>query len=474
MNLLFVDTETNGIPHDQSASFKNIDNWPTIRQIAWIVYSKDGQLVSAYNYAMSADMTSQPIKESSPKGVALLDFVANFKSTELVPFIDRETGEEYSRMVCKDQFEDITFVNMSSQLPELHKSNAEAAQYIVNNASSLQVVPTDNDMLILCKQDKYTFSDLPNYKPRVFLPIHKVLDIFQESLQQCDVIIGHNIEYDVKVILSELYRYGKETDGLELIQQFCTMRQTVKFCGFETNNGDRFPKLQELYSKLFHQPFENAHDAYCDVKATAECFGALFNKGFLDKKDYPFLLSDSEKTQIIEEYLTKAKEIVDELLNNNPHSWRSIDALTCFDRALELANNSTTIKTHINDVCFECAKELYSSDPILGEVLAKPLFEKSGTLDYMKELNAKHIMVDVSEDEMISSNNKFYEIEPEKEIPVEHIIQEMKERNRIQREAENFIRYGKSAGPDFWDKAANVFYIVFGILLLIAIISALL
>lgn len=97
-------------------------------------------------------MASQPTTVTLKRGVALLAFVANFKETEIVPFTDRETGEEYSRMVCKDQFEDITFVNMSSQLPELHKSNAEVAEYISKNARNLQVVPTDNDTFILCKK----------------------------------------------------------------------------------------------------------------------------------------------------------------------------------------------------------------------------------------------------------------------------------------------------------------------------------
>ena len=98
-------------------------------------------------------MASQPTNVTLRKGVALMSFVNNFKSVELVPFTDKESGEEYSRMVCKDQFDDITFVNMSSKLDELHKSHAEVAEYIKNNANSLQVVPTEErGTLILCKK----------------------------------------------------------------------------------------------------------------------------------------------------------------------------------------------------------------------------------------------------------------------------------------------------------------------------------
>ena len=85
------------------------------------------------------------------RGISLMGFVKNYASTEIVPFVDKETGEEYSRMVCKDQFGTITFVNMSSNLPELHKSNTEVAAYIQQNAAKLQVVPTEGGTHILCK-----------------------------------------------------------------------------------------------------------------------------------------------------------------------------------------------------------------------------------------------------------------------------------------------------------------------------------
>lgn len=96
-------------------------------------------------------MASQPSNVTLLKGIALMGFVKNFASAEVVPFTDKETGEEYSRLVCKDQFGTITFVNMSSNLPELHKTNAEVADYIQKNGRNLQVVPTAEGTHILCK-----------------------------------------------------------------------------------------------------------------------------------------------------------------------------------------------------------------------------------------------------------------------------------------------------------------------------------
>lgn len=98
-------------------------------------------------------MASQPTSVTLKKGIALMGFVQNYNSVDVVPFTDRETGEEYHRLVCKDQFETPTFVNFSSKLSEVQgKSTQEIADYIRDNAKSLQVVPTEErNTLILCK-----------------------------------------------------------------------------------------------------------------------------------------------------------------------------------------------------------------------------------------------------------------------------------------------------------------------------------
>lgn len=282
--ILFVDTETTGIPQDQSLSYKNIDNWPTIKQIAWIVYRKNGSLEHAYNYVIS---------------------------------------------------------------PEIDSS-----------------VPKTSD-----------------YCAKVILPIYSVLDLFLQSLQQCDVIVGHNIAYDVQVILCELYRYGKDTSRLESMQQFCTMKNTVEICGFDTRRGDRYPKLQELYSKLFHQPFENAHDAYCDIKATADCFWTQFSHGLLKKEDFPFLMSSTEKEGSAEIYINKAVDLVDKYVKRgcDAKDEKPLKALSFFENALKLKPYSSTLKDRVGIACLKCAREMYSGGDMTTSFR---FFEKAAETEY--------------------------------------------------------------------------------------------
>jgi DNA polymerase-3 subunit epsilon len=43
--LLFIDTETSGLPRDWQAPYSDQDNWPYAVQIAWVVYSQAGELI---------------------------------------------------------------------------------------------------------------------------------------------------------------------------------------------------------------------------------------------------------------------------------------------------------------------------------------------------------------------------------------------------------------------------------------------
>lgn len=59
--LLFVDTETSGIPHDWGKPYSSRDSWPHIAQLAWVVYTRDGQEIKAENhYIQPSDYDISP------------------------------------------------------------------------------------------------------------------------------------------------------------------------------------------------------------------------------------------------------------------------------------------------------------------------------------------------------------------------------------------------------------------------------
>ena len=102
-----------------------------------------------------------------------------------------------------------------------------------------------------------------------------------EYINDVDVIIGHNIEYDESMIKLELRRQA-------LLHMYkpksvlCTMKSTVDFCAMKWKwERFKYPKLWELHKKLFGEYFLGAHDALTDVKATLRCFIELEKQGVM-------------------------------------------------------------------------------------------------------------------------------------------------------------------------------------------------
>ena len=107
----------------------------------------------------------------------------------------------------------------------------------------------------------------------------EVLDDFLNSLVEADVIVAHNMSFDEKIMSSEFLRNQIE-DILPKKQKICTMKSTTNFCKLSGPYGYKYPKLIELYKKIFNEDF-NEHNALDDVKATAKCFWELYNSGEL-------------------------------------------------------------------------------------------------------------------------------------------------------------------------------------------------
>lgn len=52
---LFFDVETTGVPKNKNASFKELNNWPRITQIAFQSYSEGGELINAFSTLIKPD-----------------------------------------------------------------------------------------------------------------------------------------------------------------------------------------------------------------------------------------------------------------------------------------------------------------------------------------------------------------------------------------------------------------------------------
>lgn len=104
-------------------------------------------------------------------------------------------------------------------------------------------------------------------------PIKPMLEQFLIELNDCKYLLAHNMNFDLPVTASEMYRLGMQAQNKP--QKICTMQSTTDICKLPGPYGFKWPSLQELHQFLFKCDFEGAHDASDDVTATAKCFFEL-------------------------------------------------------------------------------------------------------------------------------------------------------------------------------------------------------
>lgn len=116
--------------------------------------------------------------------------------------------------------------------------------------------------------------------------LSEVLDKFSVDVQRAEVLVGHNIEFDNKIIGAEYLRTEKG-NLLADTKNIDTARETIDFCQLPGGLGGRLksPKLIELYEKLFGEPFDDAHDAAYDVDATSKAFFECLKRSIIPTID---------------------------------------------------------------------------------------------------------------------------------------------------------------------------------------------
>lgn len=102
----------------------------------------------------------------------------------------------------------------------------------------------------------------------------EALDQFNHALENTQVIVAHNISFDLKIMGAEYIRADKKNPLLGK-KEICTMKSSTDFCQISGKYGYKWPNLQELYQTLFGESFTGAHDAEKDVEITAQCFWEL-------------------------------------------------------------------------------------------------------------------------------------------------------------------------------------------------------
>ena len=109
-----------------------------------------------------------------------------------------------------------------------------------------------------------------------------VLDEFNSAISKAQFLVGHNVEFDINIVGCEYKRKNITTRLLET-KQIDTKTESTDYCALPGGRNGRYkwPNLSELHNKLFHESFDEAHNASADVVATARCFLELVRLGVI-------------------------------------------------------------------------------------------------------------------------------------------------------------------------------------------------
>lgn len=119
---------------------------------------------------------------------------------------------------------------------------------------------------------------------RVGITRTRMVQIFSSFAEKADVIVGHNLQYDMLMMRVAMIRENGKPDRINQIlgrTSYCTMQNSTQICKIPHAKPRRpddykWPSLQEAYKKLVDpRGFEGAHDAFADVTATYDVYKVL-------------------------------------------------------------------------------------------------------------------------------------------------------------------------------------------------------
>lgn len=163
--------------------------------------------------------------------------------------------------------------------------------YILYDLSSNSALIKDNyiaiDGSIVISQESYEIHHINREILDVQgINIVEALKGFNDCLKICDIVVGHNISFDKRLIFVECFRNDVKqyfTDFKDNVMhhkaEYCTMKNTTEFCKLErlTATNQTYyknPKLSELYAILFpnEQLPKDLHNSLVDVAMTLRCY----------------------------------------------------------------------------------------------------------------------------------------------------------------------------------------------------------
>lgn len=106
--------------------------------------------------------------------------------------------------------------------------------------------------------------------------------LFNQACMQADIIVAHNLSFDVSIMKTALYRLGNKPHRFDGRQPVCTKEASTDVLKLPGKYGYKWPTLAEAYRHYTGKEIEGAHDALVDTEACLEVFRGLVQEGVVE------------------------------------------------------------------------------------------------------------------------------------------------------------------------------------------------
>jgi len=203
-------------------------------------------------------------------------------SIRTFPSINYELLNDNKLIVTKYKPEQIIFekTSDSGNFMVLDTETADLNGDIVQ----LAYIIVNKNMNIIKKVSKYIKDRIPSNETILIHHItidklrkegkdfYEVMNEFINDFKNIDYIVGHNIGYDIRVILSNLRKFE-----LTLITNDCINNNIFNNVEIKDTYSMSGKSLGNLYMEIYNKPIDGAHDALYDVIATFDCYKYLID-----------------------------------------------------------------------------------------------------------------------------------------------------------------------------------------------------
>lgn len=116
-----------------------------------------------------------------------------------------------------------------------------------------------------------------------------VMRIFYNDFKNIKCMFGHNVNFDINILKSEIIRRQKMLllGAFDKIKKVCTMLlcKDIAQIPRKSGGGIKFPTQTELYQKIVGEAMEDAHNAKYDVLNLGKIVTTLIEKKLIDIED---------------------------------------------------------------------------------------------------------------------------------------------------------------------------------------------